>query len=129
MARILITGVNIIDGGGTPPYRGQVLIEGERIATVAPIEAMLAARDAERIDGHGATLMPGLIESHAHLSFTDIVMGTDLGNIPPEEQAAPAGARARRRTRLADHHLTTTASLSRRHDRYALQLEGARCFS
>jgi len=27
-------------------------------------------------DGAGAMLMPGLIESHAHLSFTDIVRGS-----------------------------------------------------
>lgn len=43
---------------------------GERIVAVGTKEAVLqqAAPDADRIDLHGKTLMPGFIESHAHLT-------------------------------------------------------------
>src|SRR6266851_3151206 len=36
------------------------------------------------LDGRGATLMPGLIEPHAHLSFADVV-SYELTRLPPEE--------------------------------------------
>ena len=37
------------------------------------------------IDALGMTLMPGLVEGHAHLSFCGATKNTDLGDIPPEE--------------------------------------------
>lgn len=37
------------------------------------------------VDGRGATLMPGLIEAHSHLSFTDVAQSVELGFISPEE--------------------------------------------
>ena len=39
----------------------------------------------EVIDGGGHCLMPGLVEAHGHISFTDVAKLTDLGEIPPEE--------------------------------------------
>lgn len=107
MARTLLTDVNVIDGTGSAPYRGQVLVDGERIAAVAPVGAAIAGADAERIEGRGATVMPGLVESHAHLSFIDIVMGTDLGNIPPEEHTLRT---ARSAKTLLDHGFTSCFS-------------------
>ena len=72
MTGYLITNVRILDGTGRAPFPGAVRVEGPRIAEVA--DAPLAARPGERaIDGRGATLMPGLIEPHAHLSFADVV--------------------------------------------------------
>src|SRR5690606_7826627 len=59
----LITNVRVWDGSGAEAYPADVLLEGERIAGVGP---GLAAPRAETIDGGGATLMPGLIEAHAH---------------------------------------------------------------
>jgi imidazolonepropionase-like amidohydrolase len=44
-----------------------------------------AANGATRIDGAGQTLMPGLIESHAHLSLADLAP-LDLDRLPIEEQ-------------------------------------------
>ncbi|HSC99465.1 MAG TPA: amidohydrolase family protein, partial [Casimicrobiaceae bacterium] len=37
------------------------------------------------IDGHGATLMPGLIEPHAHLSFVDQATPAAFSTLPVEE--------------------------------------------
>ena len=35
MANMLFTNVRIIDGTGAPPYAGEVLVQGNRIARVA----------------------------------------------------------------------------------------------
>ncbi len=64
----LIHNVTVIDGSGAPPQPGQdVLILGERIASVGPEGHSRAPADAERIDGTGRYLIPGLIDSHVHL--------------------------------------------------------------
>ncbi len=84
MAATLFTNVQIIDGTGEPPFPGQLLVEGNRIKQIgrdAPIEAPEAAL----VDGGGATLMPGLIEAHAHISFCDTPTLEGLGDMPPEE--------------------------------------------
>ena len=52
---------------------GDVLVEGERIAGVARDGQRLARGAARVIAGGGATLMPGLIESHAHLGFASCI--------------------------------------------------------
>ncbi|MFI5328698.1 MAG: amidohydrolase, partial [Candidatus Rokuibacteriota bacterium] len=79
----LITNVRILDGTGRAPFTGAVRVEGNRIADVAT--APLTPRAGERvIDGRGATLMPGLIEPHAHLSFADIT-SYEMTRLPLEE--------------------------------------------
>ena len=45
-----------------------VLIEGERIATVSADLPPNAQRGADMVDARGAFLIPGLIDSHVHLS-------------------------------------------------------------
>lgn len=44
-----------------------VLVEGERIVAAGPAEAIGTRADARRVDLPGTTLLPGLIEGHAHL--------------------------------------------------------------
>jgi imidazolonepropionase-like amidohydrolase len=85
MAKILFRNVNVLDCTGAPPFAGQVLVEGSRIKVVAPQGAAIAADGAHEVDGGGATLMPGLIESHSHLSFLDVSSLESLGFVPPEE--------------------------------------------
>ena len=65
----LFTNVAIFDGTGSPRRPGQVLVRGNRISAVAPVDATLDAPDAIVIDGGGRTLMPGLVEGHAHLTW------------------------------------------------------------
>ena len=107
MLPMLFTNVVVLDGTGAPPFRGQVLVEADRIQAVAPAGAEVAVQGALRLDGGGATLMPGLVESHAHLSFIDIVMGTDLGRIPPEEHTLQTMRSARI---LLEHGFTSCFS-------------------
>ena len=53
---------------GEPLHGGwAVLIEGNRIAAVGPAAAVSAPPDATVIDLPGATLLPGLMDIHAHL--------------------------------------------------------------
>ncbi len=80
----LITNVRIFDGTGREPFTGTVRVEGDRIAEVLT-GAPPAANGATRIDGAGRTLMPGLIESHAHLGLADLAP-LDLDRLPIEEQ-------------------------------------------
>jgi cytosine/adenosine deaminase-related metal-dependent hydrolase len=47
--------------------RGDILIDGERIAAVAPD---IEADDVEVIDGTGMIAIPGLVDSHRHLWMT-----------------------------------------------------------
>ena len=94
--RQLIDGARVWDGTGAPPFPGKVLIDGERIAAVAPQAEAVAADGAERIDAAGMFLMPGLVEGHAHLSFVDTPRGTALGELPPEDHALLTMDAARR---------------------------------
>ena len=71
MHKTLFRNASILDGSGAAPFRGDVLVDGERIVEVAPAGRLPPGVDARIIDCAGATLMPGLIEPHAHLSFVD----------------------------------------------------------
>jgi len=52
---------------------------------VAAAPGRLSAAGAQTIDGGGATLMPGLIEAHAHLSFTNNKELEEFARLPVEE--------------------------------------------
>ncbi len=84
MSAYLIRDVKILDGTGRAPFAGSVRIEGDRIVAVTEGPGPSAAGEAEVIDGAGATLMPGLIESHAHIGLADLG-SADLTRVPPEE--------------------------------------------
>src|SRR6266702_1682032 len=80
----LISNARIIDGTGREPFLGAVRVEGNRITRVAPGPTAPASDGATMIDCAGATLMPGLIESHAHLGLADLG-SLDLTRLPVEE--------------------------------------------
>jgi len=84
MSAYLIRNVKILDGTGRVPFAGAVRVEGDRIAAVTEGSAPSAAGEAVVIEGGGATLMPGLIESHAHIGLADLG-SYELTRVPPEE--------------------------------------------
>lgn len=96
MARILFTNVRIFDGTGEPPFNGEVLVDGNRVAAVARRGNAIPRGGAELVDGGGATLMPGMVEAHAHLSWPcavdRIIMARSL---PPEEHLLITARNAR----------------------------------
>ena len=86
MSKTLFTNVNVLDCTGNDPYVGEVLIDGNRITSVENRIGVFPQNNAKVIDGNGSSyLMPGLIESHAHLSIDNTDDLAKLGRIPPEE--------------------------------------------
>lgn len=84
MSAYLISNVRILDGTGREPFPGAVRVEANRIAAMTEGTGTLSSAGATVIDGAGATLMPGLIESHAHIGLADLG-SRDLTGVPPEE--------------------------------------------
>jgi imidazolonepropionase-like amidohydrolase len=107
MKPILFRGAKVWDGSGAPTFPGDVLVEGSRIKTVARAPGRLAADGATVIEARGRTLMPGLVEGHAHISFGGAVNDSDLGNIPPEEHVLLTMRNAKT---LLDHGFTSAYS-------------------
>jgi imidazolonepropionase-like amidohydrolase len=85
-----------------------VLVEGNEIVAVAREGESLQRDGAEIIDGgDGTTLMPGLVESHAHLSIDNTNNLAALGRIPPEEHTLLTMHNARL---YLDHGITSCIS-------------------
>lgn len=68
----LILAGRLIDGTGTPPVERQALVlhEGRIVAVVPQSDLSRTQRqDASVLDLEEATVLPGLIDTHAHLTF------------------------------------------------------------
>ncbi|HKU94457.1 MAG TPA: amidohydrolase family protein [Vineibacter sp.] len=86
MTDIVFRNVQVIDGSGAAPFMADVQVSGNRIKSIVRQPgALRPAPDATVIDAGGATLMPGLVEAHAHPSFANTPSMPALGDIPPEE--------------------------------------------
>ena len=109
MRRIVLKNARIFDGSGTPAFAGSVLVEGDRIAQVGRgSDGLIGASDAEAIDCAGATLMPGLIEAHGHLTWPSSTERFEPRfMLPPEEMMLAAARNARI---LLDHGFTSVFS-------------------
>jgi imidazolonepropionase-like amidohydrolase len=84
LPQILFKNVNIFNGTEDKLYQNHhVLVKGNKIERISsqPIQAT----GAEEIDGSGKTLMPGLIDGHAHVMinahFDTVEKDMDLGDI------------------------------------------------
>lgn len=60
---LLVRNAEIHDGSGTPPVRGDLLVEGGRIAQVGRVAG---ARADRVVDADGLALAPGFIDIHSH---------------------------------------------------------------
>jgi len=108
MSAQLFRNVRVWDAVGDEAYPGEVLVEGNRIITVARGTDQIAAENAaEVVDGGGRFLMPGLVEGHCHLSFCGPSRNQDLGEIPPEEHILET---CRAATLILDHGFTSAWS-------------------
>ena len=71
-ATVALTGARVIDGtGGDPLEGGTVLIGDGRIQAVGAADDVSIPDGAERVDLSGKTIIPGLINAHAHLNDGD----------------------------------------------------------
>src|SRR6056297_1109953 len=69
--RTVIEADRVLDGTGAAHEKAAVLIEGERIAGIAPQAEMGRPEGAKAIVAPpGATLMPGMIDAHVHLAYS-----------------------------------------------------------
>ena len=77
---VAIEHVRLFDSENATTVADQtVVIAGERIAAVGPSNAVSAPADAERIDGAGKTLLPGLFDMHVHLQPSEGMLNIASG--------------------------------------------------
>lgn len=68
--KTLIKGGLVYDGTGAAPSIMDILIDGERIAKVAP---KIAAQGAQLVDAKGMAVTPGFIDMHRHCDLAALV--------------------------------------------------------
>jgi len=96
MSAIRFTNVKIFDGSGSAPFAGEVLVRGDTIEGVFAERAPSPTGTETVIDGHGATLMPGLVESHAHLTWpSSVERVVNAMKLPAEEHLLVTAQNAR----------------------------------
>jgi len=94
-SQILIKNVRIFDGKVAKLSSvTDVWIVGNKIELISTTAARSADANAEVVDGAGRVLMPGLIESHAHLTWASTPMA-DLQNTLAGYEQVIATAEAR----------------------------------
>ena len=70
MRTTLYANATVIDGEHDEAReRWSVLVEGERIAAVGPVDSLPAPAGARVVDCTGRTVMPGLIDCHFHGAY------------------------------------------------------------
>jgi imidazolonepropionase-like amidohydrolase len=82
---IVFTNVRVLNGNGDNPFMGEVAVRGNRIASVGRGQRVSPAGGGMVIDGGGATLMPGLIDAHLHLSWNNAPGIEPIQLMPIEE--------------------------------------------
>ncbi|WP_353227794.1 amidohydrolase family protein [Novosphingobium sp.] len=109
MTGTLFTAVRIFDGSGTALFPGEVLVRGERIEAVARGDEHLPRDGVTVVDGQGRTLMPGMVESHGHLTWptsTERMINT-MKPLPIEQHVLVTAQNARI---TLDHGFTSVYS-------------------
>src|SRR4030095_8342437 len=59
---LIIAGATVVDGSGSKPYVGDVLVDHGRIVHVGRVAHEVNA--ARRIEAHGMVVAPGFIDAH-----------------------------------------------------------------
>lgn len=76
MFDIIIRNATIVDGSGSPAYKGDIAIQGERIAEIVDRSQLAEGLQAEAhtiIDGTGKTVTPGFVDVHSHSDFNILI--------------------------------------------------------
>ena len=123
-----LVGARVIDGRGGVIERGTVVMRDGTIVAVGPVASTGVPEGAERIDVSGATIMPGLVNAHGHLTSA-VGMRNDPDGGSRENQA-------RQLETYAQYGVTTVfslgdesaAALQLRREQDQGRFEGARLF-
>lgn len=67
MDKYVVSKVNIVDGSGSPLYKGTIVMEGDRFSYVGP--ESINPEGCLQIDGDGLYACPGFIDMHSHSSL------------------------------------------------------------
>src|ERR1700733_15477504 len=80
---VAITHVNVIDATGAPiqPDR-TVVVSGQAIVALGSSQSTAIPRNARILDGTGKFLIPGLVDSHLHLSGSGEPGGSRVFIVP-----------------------------------------------
>lgn len=95
MSRTLFRNVQVFNGTLPDLFPSQVLVDGDRISLVGQPGESLPSVGCEVVDGGGATLMPGLINTHSHLTYINSDTVAGLTAIPVEEHVLVTAANAK----------------------------------
>lgn len=88
METIQLANAMILDGSGSAPFAGDILIQEGRIARVTAADMPAIGPEPDRIvDCAGRTVMPGMVESHCHISFDNIESFESTVLMPVEDHA------------------------------------------
>ncbi|MDI5975081.1 amidohydrolase family protein [Amycolatopsis magusensis] len=82
-SRVIFTGGRVFDGTGSPAVPADVVVRGDRIEHVRPGGGTEPEPGDRVVDCRGATVLPGLVESHCHLTFPSAVGHLDPSFNPP----------------------------------------------
>jgi len=85
MSRTLFTNVMIFEGTGESLTPGEVLVQGNRVHAVAGPGETLPREGCEVLNAGGATLMPGMVNTHCHLTYNNGTTVAELTALPVEE--------------------------------------------
>lgn len=97
MTRTVYRGAALADGTGPELRRDvSVLVEDDRIVWIRPADDEPdPGADAEVVDASGATIVPGMVDSHSHLTMPGGAHWVDRGFDPPERLVEVAEHNAR----------------------------------
>jgi imidazolonepropionase-like amidohydrolase len=96
LSSVVFVNVSVFDGTGSAPVPGEVRVDGERIAMVGRGGETVPLEGAVVVDGQGGTLMPGMVEAHAHLTFPfGVGRPASAFMLPPSELCFAAANNAR----------------------------------
>lgn len=82
---LVLRGGRIFDGTGAPAREGTLVIERNKILKILPASSTDWPADAQVIDVHGETVMPGLIDLHTHLTYSAPQDSEEVANSPSDE--------------------------------------------
>jgi len=104
---LAIAGATLLDGTGAPALdHSVVLVADGRITAVGTTGEVAVPEAARRIDARGRFLVPGFVETHAHLAVGPVSFvleaGVPVPTVTPEPELAPLTLRA-----LLAHGVTT----------------------